>query len=243
MTKFEHPHVILPVIHVEHPAEMLTNATLARSCGCDGVFLIAHVGNYFQLEKFYNLLRKELPDWWIGINALDLHPTVTFDKIEHGLFPGVNGVWDDNAEIFHNQDASDQPLAKKIWEGKSVLDLLYFGGVAFKYVHPLLANPQTDEARIAVVDAARAAKDYMDVVVTSGPGTGHAADVSKIESMASACTPTPLGIASGLTLDNVHNYLPYAKFLLVATGISDTWTKFNPDLLQAFVDKVRVWGG
>lgn len=248
MTDFKHTHVVLPVIHIEQIGEMYSNAELAHNAGCDGVLLISHGGNYTQLDEYYNLLRAEHPDWWIGVNTLDIHQTVTFEHIKNGThFQGVNGVWADDAEIYNSNQ--EQGFAELNRKEKADLDLLYMGGVSFKYVHPPAA--QYDEARNKYVHgpnfdaagAAAVAKDYLDVVVTSGPGTGKAADVGKVEAMGMACTPTPLGIASGLTPENVRDYLPYAKFLLVATGISDTWTTFNPDALQSFVDKVRSWDG
>jgi len=231
MISFQNRHVVLPVIHIEQMSEMLENAEIAQAAGCDGVFLINHSGGYQKLDEYYGALRKEMPDWWIGINALDIHQTVLFDEIRNGgKFPGVNGIWADDAEIHDGN--KEQPRAENNLEAKSDLDLLYFGGVAFKYVH----GPWFDATGAALV-----AKDLLDVVVTSGPGTGKEADPHKVESMAEACNPTPLGIASGLTPQNVQKYLPYAKFLLVATGVSDTWTKFNPDVLKYFVDQVRSW--
>ncbi len=60
----------------------------------------------------------------------------------------------------------------------------------------------------------------MDVVCTSGPGTGKAADIEKIQRIRSGLINFPLAIASGITVQNAAEFLPYIDFFLVATGIS-----------------------
>jgi predicted TIM-barrel enzyme len=61
---------------------------------------------------------------------------------------------------------------------------------------------------------------YMDAVCTSGPGTGKAADVSKIATMHKAVgSEGAIALASGVTAENVSTYLPYVDAFLVGTGI------------------------
>lgn len=68
----------------------------------------------------------------------------------------------------------------------------------------------------------------MDAVTTSGPGTGYAADIEKIRRMKQALGNTPLAIASGITPENIVNYLPHADCFLVATEISRNFTELDP---------------
>ena len=137
----------------------------------------------------------------------------------------------DNAGI--DERTADQTEAEEIlserqrrgWGG------LYFGGVAFKYQR-------------AVEDLERAASlaaKYMDVVTTSGPGTGKAATRDKIKAMKRALADTPLAIASGVTPENVVDYLDFADPFLVATGISRSWSHLDPVLVRALVETVRDW--
>src|SRR5262245_19066696 len=84
---------------------------------------------------------------------------------------------------------------------------------------------------------------YMDVVTTSGPGTGHAADTNKIWRMKLALGDTPLAIASGITPENVGNYLPHADSFLVATGISHSFTELDPSRVRALIERVRAFAG
>ena len=106
---------------------------------------------------------------------------------------------------------------------------LYFGGVAFKYQRPV-----DDLAQAAMIAA-----DYMDVVTTSGPGTGHAASLEKISCLKQALGDQPLAIASGITPENVGDYLDRADCFLVATGVSKLWEELDSDGLTALVQNVR----
>ena len=91
--------------------------------------------------------------------------------------------------------------------------------------------------------AAVKATPYMDVVTTSGPGTGHAAAVAKIRLMKQALGDFPLAIASGVTPENVADYLPYADCFLVATGISRSFEELEPERVKLLVRNIRGWAG
>jgi predicted TIM-barrel enzyme len=80
----------------------------------------------------------------------------------------------------------------------------------------------------------------MDVVTTSGPGTGAEAGLVKIQRMKQAIGGFPLAIASGITPENVAQYLPFADCFLVDTGISKTFTEIDPSRLQDLVNRVRA---
>ena len=129
-----------------------------------------------------------------------------------------------NANIVMESDADEILEARDAigWMG------LYFGGVAFKY------QRRVNNLR----SAARNARDYMDVVTTSGPRTGLAADIEKIRIMKKALDDFPLAIASGITPENVTEYLPYSDCYLVSTGISRNFEEFDPNLVELLVQTV-----
>lgn len=221
---FTSNHVILPVIHVEGLDQALRNTERAMSNGCDGVFLIAHSAPADLLLKVTSLCRREFPSFWLGVNLLDKDPWESFPL----LTDEINGLWADTA--FIGERSTEQPIADRIsrvrekskWEG------LYFGGVAFKYQQPVTLLSKV----------ARIAEKYMDVVTTSGPATGQPARLGKIQEMKEAIT-APLAIASGITSENVSEYLPFADCFLVATGISDSWAELDPHKVKQLVEKVR----
>ena len=224
---FSNRHVILPVIHMETEEQAIHNALLARDSGCDGVFLINHSVSNQVLLAAHSAVKSLAPELWVGVNCLGLEePRSLFNNGD------LDGVWVDNAGIDERAGvdgvqtfAERQRAAKEAshWEG------LYFGGVAFKYQRSVADLPQ----------AARIAAGYMDVVTTSGPGTGAAPDVSKMEAMKSAIPDFPIAIASGITVENVAHFLPYADCFLVATGISKSFTELDPNRVEALVACVR----
>lgn len=226
---FANQQVILPVIHTESLEQVRRNATIARDAGSDGVFLINHGMTDEALLAIHDAVVDDHPGWWIGVNCLGLSPVQVFAAVS----ADVGGVWVDNAGI--DEAREDQPYAERVAAIRQsrALDCIYFGGVAFKY-----------QRRIDDLEAAcRVAARYMDVITTSGPGTGHAADVEKIRRMKHALTGTPLAIASGITPENVADYLPWADAFLVATGISRSFTELDPMRVRALVERVRSFEG
>jgi hypothetical protein len=223
---FQRRPVILPVIHVESLDQALRNTRIARLAGCDGVFLINHSGNCADLLTIHGAIHDQYPDWWIGVNCLDLPPWQIFEVIDQR----VAGVWVDNAGIDETTEA--QEFAERVAEARarSGWSGLYFGGVAFKYQRPV-----SDLAH-----AAKLATSYMDVVTTSGPGTGQSAHVDKIRTMKEAISDFPLAIASGISPQNVHRYVEISDCFLVATGISHSWTELDPKRVTELVLRARA---
>jgi hypothetical protein len=97
---FSHRHVILPVMHVESHDQAHRNADIARSQGCDGIFLINHGIPYTELLEIHHRVVEDFPHWWIGVNCLDLTPCEVFLKISDE----VDGIWVDNAMIDERTD-------------------------------------------------------------------------------------------------------------------------------------------
>ena len=226
---FTNRHVVLPVIHVASAEQARRNAAIARDAGADGVFLINHSIGSDTLLKIHGEIADLFPNWWIGVNCLDLDPETVFDRIS----TGVSGVWVDNSMIQEGQQ--DQPSAEAILAAQSENGWtgLYFGGVAFKY--------QRHVSDLTM--AAQVARRFMDVVTTSGPGTGKAAHVEKIRTMKEALGDFPLAIASGITPDNILDYLPCPDCYLVATGIGKSFEELDPVLVKHLIANVTTYDG
>lgn len=210
---FPKKYAFLAVVHVEGEQQGLRNARIAQEEGADGIFLINHSITYVSLLECYARIRQQLPDFWIGLNCLDLGMSAV------GVIPQTSaGLWVDNAGI--KEGASPTYIAEQFAKlrKKSEWHGIYFGGVAFKYQAPV-----SDVAKVA-----RLAMPFVDVITTSGDGTGIAADISKIRRMKEAIGNHPLAIASGITPENVSDYMPHADCFLVATGVSNSHTELNP---------------
>jgi len=222
---FPNRHAVLPVIHVDSLEQAHRNSLIARDAGADGVFLINHRMNDEALLAIHDAIADAHSGWWVGVNCLGLSPEQVFGAVSRK----VGGVWVDNAGIEEGRE--EQPYADRVTAVRRsrAPGCLYFGGVAFKY-----------QRHVADLEAAcRVAAGYMDVVTTSGAGTGRAADVEKIRRMKLALGGTPLAIASGITPENVREYLLHADSFLVATGISQSFTELDALRVRSLVDRVR----
>ena len=206
----------------------MRNAGVAHEAGAQGVFLINHDSmtmGWRELLQVHEQVTASFPGWWVGVNCLDVSPR---EVISH-VTSAISGVWVDNALIVEEreqQPGAEEVLAERQRRGWSGL---YFGGVAFKY-------------QVQVEDYARAAQlaaRYMDVVTTSGPATGQAAEVDKIAQMKRALGDHPLAIASGITPENVADFMPHADCFLVATGISRSFEELEPSRVRALMDVVN----
>jgi predicted TIM-barrel enzyme len=216
------------VIHVTSEQHTLRNTRLARDANVDGVFLINHGMPSKELFSIFRTVAAEHADWWIGLNCLDLKPNEVFKFCDHS----VRGVWVDNAMI--DESVEVQERAEQVLEAREKAGWfgLYFGGVAFK-----------GQRRVTnFAKAAATAARYMDVVTTSGWGTGHAASPKKIATMKRALGNYPLAIASGITPGNVGEYLAIADCFLVATGISKSFDELDPERVAALVRAIRNVG-
>lgn len=217
--------VVLPVIHVLDADQTQRNITAAMEGGCPGVFLINHDFEKEKLIPIIKDMRQAFPDLWLGVNFLAVTAKFAFPILGGLQADGtrVDGYWADDARIDERRAQDDQPEAQEIaairkssgWDG------LYVGGTAFK------KQREVDPAHYGT--SARIATRYMDVVVTSGVATGHAADVGKIETFRMHCGDTALGLASGITPDNAAQYADAVDLFMVATGINFDGDFYNID--------------
>lgn len=224
---------LLPVIHVADKTQALEQTQIARDNGADGVWLIDHSNSAKELTKVYKKVRAEHPDFWIGLNFLDLS-TEDAAFLVATKIRDANGLWTDDAGV---QSIGPQAWALRIpalfekhgWQGE------YFGGVAFKYQNHIQGADEIAGARMAAV----AASDWVSILCTSGPATGQAAEVDKIKAMGEVVGPHRLALASGVTPWNAAQYMPYVDHFLVATGISRNFHELDPERVRRLADTVH----
>ena len=156
----------------------------------------------------------------------------TLRNAEVAYQAGANGAFLISMQGMRHEDLAKIHEAEKIQQAResSGWDGLYFGGVAFKY--------QRHVNRLEVV--AQVATRFMDVVTTSGSGTGSAPDREKIFRMKASIDDRPLAIASGISPDNVGDYLDIADCFLVATSLLIPGTEdFDKSRVKDLIQTVR----
>lgn len=221
--------VVLPVIHVLDTDRTLANIEVLLNAGAPGCFLINHD---FGVETFLPIIRDVRtahPGLWMGLNFLAVTGLHAFPKIAALENEGcrVDAYWADDGRI---DERSDQQLeAQAIQAGRSGWRGLYMGGTAFKKQRPV------DKADYGL--AAGIARNWMDIVCTSGTATGVEADDSKIAAFRKAIGDTPLALASGVTPDNAYRYRQ-ADCFMVATGINypNNFYDIDPTRLRHLID-------
>ena len=236
LTQFHKARVLLPVIHLPDDGRLgMAAVSVALEAGADGIFLIN------QGTSTHNIVRNLIPalrrefgsDLWIGVNPLGM-PVEEFLPLS-GETPEtrIDGVWSDDAGVDSLDEASfararDAYLAARQqtgWKG------VYFGGTAFK--------TQMDVPSDMLPLIAQRAASFMDVVCTSGRGTGVASEVPKVSIMREAIPGVPMALASGITPENVDAYLPYVEAYLVATGIEAEFGVLDPTRTKELADKIH----
>ena len=224
--------VLLPVVHPISRDAALEAIHIAHACGVRGVFLIDQGMHERDVLQLIREVRDRWPPLWIGLNLLSRSPTKTLTTtFNRGIL--IDGIWSDNADIDEREVDAPHTAAERFltvrkaapWSG------LYFGGVAFKY--------QREVAPEDLSAAASAAAPYVDVLCTSGPGTGHAADVEKIRALRAGLGDHAMAIASGITPENVRGYMPYVQAFLVGTGIEQSLGVFDPAKIAALTKAMQ----
>jgi hypothetical protein len=196
---------VWPVIHYNTVRQALDNAAIAERCGCPGVFLISMDGRDDELDQAIMAVKSRYPKLKVGGNFLSLPPLAALTRC---LELDIDATWTDRPGVT-SFGPNDEAL-----EISTVLaqhpEHQFFGSVAFKYQAP---EPHPAQAALAAADQGM-------IATTSGAATGEAADVAKLRLMKDALGASPLALASGVSPDNAHLFVPYVDFFLVSTHIS-----------------------
>ena len=67
-----------------------------------------------------------------------------------------------------------------------------------------------------------------DALIISGTGTGVAADIGDVQRVRQACPTAKILLGSGITLDNIREFLRYADGVIVGTSVKQGGKLFHP---------------
>lgn len=236
IARFQKPRVLLPVIHLPEDGRLgMAAAKVALDAGADGIFLI-NQGTSLQkiLQDLVPALRHEFGDnLWIGVNPLGTPVEDFIPRCGETPETRIDGIWSDDAGVDALDEGSFLRAREAYLRARESFGWmgLYFGGTAFK------TQSAIPPEMLGVVST-RAAS-FLDVVTTSGRGTGVAADPSKVKSMRESIPGVPLGLASGVTPENVAGFLPYVEAYLVASGIEERFGVLNSARTKALADAIH----
>ena len=216
---------VLPVIHVVDTEQVTKNVQIVIKQGAQGVFLINHD---FDVETFLPIIiatRQAFPELWLGVNFLAVTGRDAFPILAKLGNQGcqVDAYWADDARIEESSDSANQAEAEEILRIKDECGWggIYFGGTAFK--------KQRVVEKENYPQAASNARPWMDVVTTSGVATGEQAEHSKVRVFRQSLDDYPLALASGISPENIDQYIDDVDAVLVATGINYPNDFYNID--------------
>ncbi|NCQ52362.1 hypothetical protein GW796_10870 [archaeon] len=212
---------IIPVIHHLTNEISMTNASLCSQEGAYGVFLISMSGENNDLPMLAKAIKGKFPKLKVGLNLLG---ETAIEALLISLDFNLDMTWSDNPIVTSSGITAE---AMTIVDELSGKNHLFFNSVAFKYQKNELYPGQ----------AALFSKDCGFIPTTSGKATGESANLDKIKEMKLAINDYPLAIASGLSPENVEEYLPFVEYGLVSTRISDTFHEFNREKIRFIVSK------
>jgi hypothetical protein len=224
--------VFLPVIHVESGNELESGRNGVRmvyEAGADGAFLIAHSQQtrHGKLTEVARDIREELTmagiDFPVGVNYLDLAMEPDIQIYEAVRLGEIPMIWSDNPSA---RPYVEGARVKVGWSG------IYFGAVAFKYQAPVSLRQLPCVAKEAT---------WMDVLTTSGEGTGQAIDLEKARIFAEAVPNSVRAVASGASVENIDLLLPYFHAILASTSISLDFHTLDPGKTKELAAMVSLW--
>lgn len=234
--RFNKPRVVLPVIHLpEDGRHGLAAVMTAMQARADGVFLIN------QGTSTQNILRNLIPqirrefgkDIWVGINALGSAVEDVVSMSGDAPETRLDGIWSDDAGVDALREDEFVAARSRLLDARKASGWkgLYFGGTAFK------TQARIPEDLLGTV--ASRASSFVDVVTTSGPGTGRAADPERVRIMREVIPNAAMGLASGVTPENASRFLPYIDAFLVASGIERSFGVLDPAKTKALADIIH----
>lgn len=196
---------VWPVIHYKTIRQALDSAAIVERCGCPGVFLISMDGRDDELDQAIMAVKSRYTRLKVGGNFLSLPP---LEALTRCLELEIDATWTDRPGVTSFGANAEALQIRKVLTQHP--EHRFFGSVAFKYQAPELFPAQ----------AAVAAANLGMIATTSGAATGEAADVAKLRMMKEALGTSPLALASGVSPDNAHLFVPHIDYFLVSTHIS-----------------------
>lgn len=211
---------IIPVIHHIDENTTLNNAKLCSTYNAYGIFLISMDAINNDLPYLAKLIKEKYPNLKVGINLLG---ETAYNSVQKSIEFNLDMTWSDNPIISNNKLHSD---VNSIFNYlKNYKNHLFFNSVGFKYQN--IDNSLENSCFISNLNGF--------ITTTSGEATGVAANLEKIKLMKNALKESPLAIASGLSCENISDYINYCDYGLISTGISKDYYNFDEYLLDKII--------
>lgn len=203
--------------------DSLSDLKIAIENGADAI--VFEGKDHQKVDEFLAQLRMAAPHFRMGVNFLGpdenlgtYQETFTLAK-KHNL----EIAWTDFSGVDQIHEMKDLDLNHI--ESIRSDSFFYVSGVHMKY--STLRDPKK-----RVEKSALQAMGWVDGIVLTGSKTGAAADLEAVKSVRSQIGDFPMGLASGVTAENVSSFIPWIDFVLVNTGISSENHRISAEKLN-----------
>lgn len=229
---FPDEHSLVVALHARDLKHALEWTKIAIDNGAHGVALVSHFVGPEYGAYIACVIKERYPYHKVIANIRQRETLNTFKIMKWSHIDGIRVdqamiKWIDEIEGKENSAEEVLQRQQENWEEK-----LYFGGLDFKHQKHLTP----EEYPFAVQQA----KKYLDVITTSWPATGKSADVEKVRKIKELSGDHPVGLASGVTPENIHEYISNTEISIVATGISKNYYDLDPDKVRQLA-KIIEW--
>lgn len=218
-------------------AGAVEDATRAISGGADAIILINARAELPLYERVLHAVRERHPRFPLGISALAYGPENLTEGFRLARMFAADVVWcevvPDEGFEYEDDDGQYKPavttpraLAFEVQQ-RDRPEAMHVAGVHMKYTRP------TDG--FAFPDAMARARGGVDGIIVTGPETGVLADAERIRTAREIAGEHVLGLASGVSVDNIESVIGFIDFAIVGTSLKRT-----DDPLRIDEEKVRA---
>lgn len=205
-------------------AECIQDLENSFNNGADAI--VFEGSDYKKMDGLFTEIRKKYPTQIIGVDFLGPDENLytykeTFDLAKkHNL----QIAWTDFSGVDQIKEANDTNLHDI--QANTAANIFYVSGVHMKYSTLIDVNKTIEKSALQ-------AMGYVDGIILTGPKTGVAADPDKAARVKKVVHDYPVGLASGVSAENIKPFLPYIDFVLVNTSIADANHRIIPDKIKA----------
>jgi uncharacterized protein len=194
--------------------------------GADAVVLINEWCSLEELERTLAAVRRRYPQAPLGVNYLghEAEPYGYRDSFRLAREHGLKVVWTD----FSGVDLIEEkpPVDLHAIEAERPAETFYCSGIHMKYSK--LRNPAK-----TIEQSALQAMGWVDGVIVTGPKTGVPCDPAVARRARTVLGDYPLGVASGVTPENVQEIRELMDFFLVASSLQDAGKRIVRSKVEA----------
>lgn len=228
-------------------AGTLADAEAAVRGGADMLVLINARCAMPLYERVIAAVRARHPTVPLGISALSYSPANLSEGLRLVKKHAAQMVWCEvvpGEEYEYEADDGRYLRAKatpRAWalQQQALLapDALHTAGVHMKYTRPI--DGQSFEA------AMKSALGSVDGINITGPKTAQLADVERIRKARELAGEYPLGLASGVSIENIAEVMPFIDYAIVGTSLkkSDDPLRIDETKVRALREKMTSLGG